>query len=1017
MLSISKMTAGSEQYYLDTVAAGREEYYTGAGEAPGYWLGAACKDLGLHGEVAPQHLRAVLAAVSPVDGSELLSRKMPAARRVTGFDFTLSAPKSVSLLYGFGSEQVSDAVRACHDEAVAAAVKYLEAHGAYARRGTNGVRRLGTSGLVAAGFRHRTSRAGDPQLHTHVLVANIVHAEDGRWSSLHASPTFHQGRTAGFVYQAVLRAGLTSRLGVSFGPVTKGAAEIEGLPKALLKLFSTRRAEIESRLAELGGSSRRTREIATLETRHAKGLGGALDREGLGGALDREGLGGALDREGLREGWLRRAAEASLDPGAIESVLGTGREPVVTNADLAEMTRVLLGWEGLTEQVSVFERRDVVAAVAERLTEGARLDWIEWISDQVVANEEVVILEGEGRGGEATMTTRDMLRVESQLLSLGDEMLRAGAIVPEEIVDAVLAERPSIAEEQAEMVRLLTTRGGGLKIVVGKAGTGKTYALDAARAAWQRAGFSVQGAALSARAAAELESGSGIYSTTMARFMDYDNLAALRENDVVVVDEAGMVGTRDLHQLMVFASRGRATVVLCGDHRQLPEIQAGGALRALASRFGAIQLSENRRQHEEWERRALDDLRHGSVTDGVVAYEEHGRLHLCDSARSARLAMVAEWAGSRSEGGSSRMYAISRSDVEDLNILARAELRRRGLLVGDIAEAGGRAYAVGDEVLFCRNDRRLGVLNGTRGTVSGGDSNGLVVESDRGTRVVGPDYLEEGHLSHGYASTVHKAQGATVDRAFVLGSDALYREAGYVAMSRASERTDLYIVTPAFDAGLAPAEVSSPGLVSALSVSRAKSLAIESLGPGFDAQAAELGDLKELLASAPPDARSDRRSLEWVKRELSTRDRPSTSYIAEIADRERRVSVMEAESAAFGDAHAGEIERAHELRTAGSIGQRLLGEVAAQGAPAHVVAEIGEVVKLPAARNWWVRLAGAVERSWQKARGSNRGADMSRANDSVDLEAEREELRKLLPPYHPARRDITEHDRSPGISM
>jgi conjugative relaxase-like TrwC/TraI family protein len=278
VLSNSKLVAGAENYYLEQVAGGMEEYYAGSGEAPGFWIGSACHDLGLEGEVRPEELRLVLRARDPFAESELTTNHVPPERRVAGWDLTMSAPKSVSLLYGLGSDEVSEAVRHAHDDAVVDAIGYLETHAAYARRGHDGVDRLETTGFVAAGFRHRTSRAGDPQLHTHVLVANLVHASDGRWSSLYPTPMYHQGRTAGFVYQAALRAGLVERLGVSFGEVTKGAAEIVGMPLTLMKEFSTRRAEIEARLAELRGnfaSHPRARHPG-----HSKGEGGSRGRAG-----------------------------------------------------------------------------------------------------------------------------------------------------------------------------------------------------------------------------------------------------------------------------------------------------------------------------------------------------------------------------------------------------------------------------------------------------------------------------------------------------------------------------------------------------------------------------------------------------------------------------------------------------------------------------------------------------------------------------------------------------------------
>ena len=238
MLSIGKMVVGAESYYLGMVAQGREEYYTGAGESPGSWIGSGRHDLGLDGRVSPEDLRNLLAGIAPNSGLELGVKRSISAGRVAGFDLTFSAPKSVSLLYGLGSPEAAATVRDVHDLAVAEGLAYLEGHALSARRGAGGEHRLGTSGLVAAAFVHRTSRAGDPQLHTHVLAANVVLGADGRWSAPDARLLYFHARTAGFVYQASLRAGLVESLGVRFGPVQRGSAELAGLDRALLRGFS-----------------------------------------------------------------------------------------------------------------------------------------------------------------------------------------------------------------------------------------------------------------------------------------------------------------------------------------------------------------------------------------------------------------------------------------------------------------------------------------------------------------------------------------------------------------------------------------------------------------------------------------------------------------------------------------------------------------------------------------------------------------------------------------------------------
>jgi ATP-dependent exoDNAse (exonuclease V) alpha subunit len=345
------------------------------------------------------------------------------------------------------------------------------------------------------------------------------------------------------------------------------------------------------------------------------------------------------------------------------------------------------------------------------------------------------------------------------------------------------------------MVETITSSGAGLDVVVGKAGAGKTLALAAARQSWETSGSRVLGTALSARAARSLRDGSGIESETLARLFTEleDGRIDLQPDDVIVVDEAGMVGTRDLARLMAISDAAGAKVILVGDPRQLPEIAAGGALAALIRRVGAIELTENRRQREAWERGALDALRFGRPTVALATYERAGRIETAPTMTETQASLVAHWGLAFTAGDEAIMLAVGRREVAALNELARAELRRSGSLGPDVVEADGRRFAVGDKVICLRNDRSLGVLNGTVGTLEGRTRLGVVVRTTDGVRTLPPAYLESGHVDHAYAITVHKAQGMTVERAFVLATESLSRESAYVAMSRATESTELFV--------------------------------------------------------------------------------------------------------------------------------------------------------------------------------------------------------------------------------
>src|SRR3954447_1911053 len=304
MLSLGKLAAGpgAGRYYEEAVAQGREDYYAGEGEAPGRWAGTGARSLGLRGAVADGQVGRLLAGEDPGTGA-LLGRAI-AEGGVAGFDLTFKAPKSVSILFGTGEPELAAALRDCHDIAVADALGYLEREACRARRGHDGVLQVQGDGFVAAAFGHRTSRAGDPLLHTHVVVANRTRGPDGRWTALDARPLYRHAKTAGFVYQARLRHEVSERLGLEWGEVRKGSAELAGFSRELVEHFSRRRAEIVEQLELHGTRSLAAGQAAALATRKGKDYGVPMER--------------------LREQWRSRAAEHGLDRARCEALLARG---------------------------------------------------------------------------------------------------------------------------------------------------------------------------------------------------------------------------------------------------------------------------------------------------------------------------------------------------------------------------------------------------------------------------------------------------------------------------------------------------------------------------------------------------------------------------------------------------------------------------------------------------------------------------------------------------------------------
>ena len=817
MVSIGKVGGrpAAERYYTETVARGQEDYYSGEGEAEGEWTGTGAQQLGLNGGVNADDFSSLLRGTGP-SGDRL--RREPDARSVIGFDLTFSAPKSVSVLYGVGDPAISQATREAHDEAVQQALGYLERAACRTRRGRGGKEHVRGEGLVVATFRHRTSRAGDLQLHTHAVVANMTRA-DGRWSALDGRAIYAHARTAGFLYQAALRGELSERLGVEWGPVRRGVADVQGIDPGVLSHFSRRTKEIRDRLDELGARSAKAAELAALETRRRKEYDVPVDR--------------------LREEWRARAAEHGLGRDELRRVVG--RRDVERRAPEPLDPAFLDSHDGLTREASTFDRRDVLREWAEAHRAGAPVSEVERLADEWLASPSAVRLEHVTTAPAGPrFSTPEMLATERELIEVAARRQGEGAgrADPEHVEEALNA-RPELADEQANVVRGLTESGDGVQVVRAPAGTGKTYALEAARDAWEASGHHVVGCALSARAAVELESQSGIDSTTIARLqLDLDRGYGLAPHNVLVVDEAGMVGSRALAALSQNAEAAGAKLVLVGDDRQLPEIDAGGAFRGLADRIGALELHETRRQQHQWDREALARLRTGEIDEWASQYRDAGRLVARPTARQTRDELVTDWwSAARGDDTDAVMIAHRRSDVADLNERARALMAADGRL-GDVGvEAAGRTFACGDRVLAKHNDRRAGIVNGARGHVVAVDDERRSVTVQLQTQksvVLEATYLDEGNLDHGYALTAHAAQGATVDRTFVLGSDDLYREWGYTALTRHREDARFYLVSPgSVERSLPGLEPETDDLIEDLNEmlgdSRQKSLAIDML--------------------------------------------------------------------------------------------------------------------------------------------------------------------------------------------
>ena len=526
--------------------------------------------------------------------------------------------------------------------------------------------------------------------------------------------------------------------------------------------------------------------------------------------------------------------------------------------------------DALTRQQSTFTRQDLARFVS-RHTDGA--EQFGAVLARVEAAPELVRLGQDGRGRER-FTTQGMLVAERRMEAAGEALARsAGHHVRFAGIDRAVrrAEEAGLrlGEEQRGAVAHVTA-GRDLALVVGYAGTGKSAMLGVAREAWEAQGYWVRGAALSGIAAEGLEAGSGIQSRTLASlewgWKEDREGDRLTSRDVLVVDEAGMVGSRQMERVLSAAHEAGAKVVLVGDPEQLQAIEAGAAFRALAERHGVAEIAEVRRQREEWQREATRELATGRTAVALGRYEAAGMVSGHATQEEARSALVAGWAAGRQERPQASLIMLThtRADVAALNGLARDRLQEAGALGEErqvATERGERAMAAGERVMFLRNERALGagpdgrggaaVKNGTLGTVLAVEAGGerLTVALDGGGghagqgRAVTFSLGDYGHLDYGYAATVHKAQGVTVDRAHVLAGAGMDRHMAYVALTRHRESVQLH--------WSAEAVGSRGGLARTLGRERAKDTTLDYAGPEKARHAAAFAERRGLHPLAP----------------------------------------------------------------------------------------------------------------------------------------------------------------------
>ena len=935
MLSLIKLA--DAEYPLAQVALGIEDYYLGVGEAPGVWAGRWAAELELAGVVEAGELRALVNGVDPRDGAWWLEGRP--TRKVNAFDATFSAPKSASLLWAFGSPETASIVSRAHVEAVSEALAFLEGKAALSRQQSDRVRtRVETHGLAVATFVHRTSRAGDPQLHTHCIVPNVVCRADGSYATLDGAVLYEWAKPAGCVYQEQLRRVLTAELGVAWGPDRNGCREMVGFAPDQLRVFSKRSSEIEACLEKSGGVYRtaaarmRADHEASLATRSPKNHDFTPER--------------------LKDRWAEEAAAVGLAaPAEVEALVvnGGGHLAPLTWDEVVE---ALVDSEtGLCANNSRFGEAHVVERVAALGAGRLAVDDIERLSRRFLASEHVVRLTPDLDAARRTApewTSTAHLALEKRVLGRLDELVSrsAAALDPVAVDLAIEAEAPGLGADQADAVRSLCGSGPALRTLIAPAGFGKTTSVHAAASAAVACGYPVIGVATTNRAVAELRD-VGVPSMTIARLAIDLAGQPLAPGTVVILDEASQTATADAEVVLAAVLAAPGGQLWClGDVRQAQAVRAGGLAAELdrldhGGFIPAPALTENRRQHHPAERAALAAYRSGDLEASQTLRADAGLEHEHATPLATREAMADAVAADIAAHGSNAVVAlaVSHADCEDLADRTRARLAAAGKLTGAALEGPGwsgqpRSYQAGDRVLLhTRAGTGSGRMhNGTTVTVVAATADGLTVATDAGQAALLPAAFVTGrradgrpNVSHGWCRTVDGAQGGTWDYVHLLGSAALDNFTGYVGQSRASTVTHTWNVRrlPEGDWGgrLADDRSAADQVLDAVGRAPLKTFAAHDDPYLLDRElSAEIAAHHAVLADLPPDlsaqlahavdehARSERAVASWTHQ--IDYDLFQASRVGPIAGlrrdrrRERDISVAAAER------HHGELHTA-----------------------------------------------------------------------------------------------------------
>jgi Ti-type conjugative transfer relaxase TraA len=781
----------------------REDYYAKGKEPPGVWVGG--QSLELHGTLVNTTDLKNLFEGNDLQGKALVQGA--GERHAPGWDMPFSAPKSVSVLWGTADANTRQKIAEIHEKAVDTALAFLSEHSLSdsCRRGKAGVHREAPNELIYAKFQHGTSREHDPQLHTHVILLNVAKRHDGTWGALQPDGIYRDAKLVSALYRAELAAGLREELGI--GMERDGVAlRVAGFDKNVEKMFSKRRMAIEKLLNERGQDGLRASAGAALVTRTRK-------KE--------------IDRDVLMDSWKEQATGMSFDPvkamdvsrnsnikqeKSKENRMAFEKE----NLEKSALESVSKALSELSEKQSTFTKHKLFESIALQLQGEKSVKEIREVFEKALRHPEILALEGFDKNGAELFTTKSLRTIEERLLEYSDEFsqnIRQPSVLARDLKEKDQERFRSLSPEQLFVVEHVTD-GKQLSLVQGWAGAGKSFTMAAAREVFEEQGLQVVGVAPTGKAADNLSLGSGIPSQTIDSFLYSKGQNLLSKvKGVILVDEAGMVGSRKMEALFALAKEREAKIVLVGDSRQLSPIDAGAAFRVLEARIGSRSLTEIRRQSILWQREAVKSFAEGRPLEGISAYREAGYVTLSQNGNQRDDALIASWKKENAlKKSSTLILATTNEHVQRLNSYARIALKEEGILNNKDKEffvttrdgsKEERLFQKGERIVFTKNSREIGVRNGQFGTIEfiserrqkSGTQIKVKLDSDKMVSFNANEYT---HLEYGYASTVYKAQGSTIEKVYLAHSAGMGLEAAYVAISRHKTSLEIFLAKDSF---------------------------------------------------------------------------------------------------------------------------------------------------------------------------------------------------------------------------